>query len=51
MQIFDDEIADWMNIVCDCFDKSTEYKIDLYNKTGSVGGEESFFNCKNNLIR
>lgn len=34
----DEEIAEWMNIVCDCFDKHSEYKMDLYNKTGGVGG-------------
>lgn len=36
----DEEIAEWMAVVSDCFDKTTEHKIDLYYQTGGVGGGE-----------
>lgn len=36
----DEEIAEWMTVVSDCFDKMTEHKIELYYQTGGVGGGE-----------
>lgn len=34
----DSEIAEWMEVVCECYDKKTEYKQELYYETGGVGG-------------
>lgn len=34
----DEEIAEWMDVVCDCFDRQTAYKAELYSETGGVGG-------------